>query len=75
MVPRLAQGRGGRLLKNEVAREALDVLSVELECNGQTLPNMAQMREEALTFTPAVSVGAGRRAGRFRGGRPRAPRT
>jgi poly(A) polymerase len=74
MLPRLAQGKGGRLLKNEVARDALDVLEIELECNGQSLAGLAQMRDEAAAFTPAVSVGAGRRMGRFRGGRARAPR-
>ena len=62
------------MLKNEVARDALDVLEIELECNGQSLAGLAQMRDEAAAFTPAVSVGAGRRMGRFRGGRARAPR-
>lgn len=74
MLPRLAQGKGGRLLKNEVARDALVVLEIELESKGQSLDGLAQMREEAAAFTPEVTVGSGRRAGRFRGGRPRAPR-
>jgi poly(A) polymerase len=74
MLPRLAQGRGGRLLKNEVARDALEVLEIELSARGQTLDALAQMREEAAAFAPAAPVGAGRRVGRFRGGRPRAPR-
>jgi poly(A) polymerase len=74
MLPRLAQGKGGRLLKNEVARDALSVLEIELEAKGQSLDALAQMREEALAFAPTVVTGAGRRMGRFRGGRPRAPR-
>jgi poly(A) polymerase len=74
MLPRLAQGKGGRLLKNEVARDALDVLEIDLIAKGQKLDALPQMREEALAFTPEVSAGASRRLGRFRGGRPRAPR-
>ena len=74
MLPRLALGKGGRLLKNEVARDALDVLEIELEAKGQTLDALPQMREEAATFAPEIATGAGRRMGRFRGGRARAPR-
>jgi poly(A) polymerase len=74
MLPRLAQGKGGRLLKNEVARYAIEVLEIELESKGQSTDGLAKMREEAIAFAPEVSVGAGRRMGRFRGGRPRSPR-
>jgi poly(A) polymerase len=74
MLPRLAQGKGGRLLKNEVARYAIEVLEIELESKGQSTDGLAKMREEAIAFAPEISVGAGRRMGRFRGGRPRSPR-
>jgi poly(A) polymerase len=74
MLPRLAQGKGGRLLKNEVARYALETLEIELAAKGETLDGLAKMREEALAFAPEVSVGSGRRMGRFRGGRARVPR-
>ncbi len=74
MLPRLAQGKGGRLLKNEVANDALSVLEIELEAKGQNLTGLAQMREEAAAFAPPASAGVGRRMGRFRGGRPRLPR-
>ncbi len=74
MLPRLAQGKGGRLLKNEVARDALEVLEIDLASKGQSLDALEQMREEARAFAPTVVTGAGRRMGRFRGGRPRAPR-
>ena len=65
MVPRLAQGKGGRLLKNEVACNALEVLGIELESKGQTLDGLAQMCEEALAFAPSTPLGPGRRVGRF----------
>jgi poly(A) polymerase len=74
ILPRLAQGKGGRLLKSDVAREALMVLEIELAARGEQLPALARMREEAATFAPVVAPGAGRRLGRFRGGRPRIPR-
>jgi poly(A) polymerase len=74
MLPRLAQGKGGRLLKNEVARDALSVLEIDLEVKGETLPALQSMREEALSFAPAIPAGTARRMPRFRGGRPRAPR-
>ncbi len=74
MLPRLAQGKGGRLLKNEVATDALMALEIDLEARGRTLKSLEQMREEARSFVPAEVPGAARRMGRFRGGRPRAPR-
>jgi poly(A) polymerase len=74
MVPRLALGKGGRLLKNEVACNALEVLAIELESKGQTLDGLAQMCEEAAAFAPSTAIGAGRRVGRLRGHRPRLPR-
>jgi poly(A) polymerase len=76
MIPRLAQGRGGRLLKNEVAAYAIDVLEIALESDGKSVESLGKLREEALTFAPEVSASAGRRMGRFRGGarRPRSPR-
>jgi len=74
MLPRLAQGRGGRLLKNEVARHAIDVLEIALEADGKPADGLARMREEAATFAPEVRVPSGRRTGRFRGSRPRSPR-
>jgi poly(A) polymerase len=75
MTPRLAQGRGGRLLKNEVAGYAIDVLEIALEAEGKSVESLAKLREEAQTFAPEVSASAGRRMGRFRGGaRTRSPR-
>jgi len=74
MLPRLAQGKGGRVLKNEVAGDALAVLEIDLDAKGRSLDALAQMREEARAFAPAVRPGGARRMGRFRGGRPRAPR-
>ena len=35
MLPRLAQGKGGRLLKNEVARDALEVLEIDSRPRGR----------------------------------------
>jgi poly(A) polymerase len=75
MTPRLAQGKGGRLLKNEVARYAIDVLEIALDAEGKNVEALVKMREEALAFAPEVSVGAARRMGRFRGARPRSPRS
>jgi poly(A) polymerase len=76
MIPRLAQGRGGRLLKNEVAGYAIDVLEIALESEGRSVEGLVKLREEAQTFAPEVSASAGRRMGRFRGGpRQRSPRS
>lgn len=76
MLPRLAQGRGGRLLKNEVASYAIDVLEIALESEGKSVDSLTKLREEAQTFAPEVSASAGRRMGRFRGGpRQRSPRS
>jgi poly(A) polymerase len=74
MTPRLAQGKGGRVLKNEVAHYAIDVLEMALESEGKSTDGIAKMREEASAFAPPVTLGAGRRAGRLRGARPRSPR-
>ena len=67
MLPRLAQGKGGRVLKNEVAHYAIDVLEMALESDGKSTDGIAKMREEASAFAPPVTLGAGRRAGRFEG--------
>jgi poly(A) polymerase len=74
MLPRLAQGKGGRLLRNEVATDALAVLEVELQAKGEKVDGLAEMREEARAFVATTGAGTGRRVGRFRGGRPRVPR-
>jgi poly(A) polymerase len=57
MLPRLAQGKAGRLARTELVGVAVDVLEIELETRGQSTQSaelIARLREEVALAAPFV---------------------
>jgi poly(A) polymerase len=69
MLPRLAQGKAGRLVKTELVGPAVDVLEMELETRGQSTEVIGKLRDEIAAAGPFVAPARpARRGGRW--GRP-----
>jgi poly(A) polymerase len=68
MLPRLAQGKAGRLLRTELVSFAIDVLEVDLVARGRSVDIIQKLREEvnAAGPRPEAPHAARRGAGRFR---------
>jgi hypothetical protein len=57
MLPRLMQGKAGRLVKTELVGLAVDVLEIELETRGRSAASeglVARLREEVAAAAPFV---------------------
>lgn len=52
VLPKLAQGRLGRLARTELAKPAIDTLELDLIARGKPLDMIAEMRGELGTFAP-----------------------
>jgi poly(A) polymerase len=69
MLPRIAQGKAGRLAKTELVGPAVDVLEIELETRGQPTDVVVKLREEIAAAGPFVPPPRAARRG-ARWGRP-----
>ncbi len=65
MVPRLAQGRVGRLIRTELIAPAIDVLEVDLVARGASTAIIDTLRQELAAAGPPVHVPRARRGRRF----------
>jgi poly(A) polymerase len=70
MLPRLAQGKAGRLARSELVALAVDVLEIELDTRGKTTDVVAKLRAEIAAAGPPVEAPRARRGARW-GGRAR----
>jgi poly(A) polymerase len=74
MLPRLAQGKAGRLARSDLAALAVDVLELELETRGQSGDVIERLRAELAAAGPPLEAPRATRRGagfRGRGGRGR----
>jgi poly(A) polymerase len=71
MLPRLAQGKAGRLLKTELVGLAVDVLEIELETRGDSTEVIAKLRDEVAAAAPFVVPARPARRGARWGRAPR----
>jgi poly(A) polymerase len=76
MIPRLSQGKAGRLARTELILAATDVLEFERAARGQSLDVVERLREEIHAAGPPLIPVRPVRAGRWGrgGGRSRRPR-
>jgi poly(A) polymerase len=73
VLPRLKQGRMGRLVRSELVVPALDVLEIDCIARGVSVDHVHAMRQEVTSAHGSARGGPGRAPGFYRGA-SRAPR-